>query len=372
MPIEIRNYTEDRIEAVRQFNERLAAGGLRNRFFLSPVPAWLPKIAGRKLFQEFYLAVDENAAVRGAYILKHQDFWVKNRVLSVGDCHLPISEGTVDKKYSPIGVQLVRDAIGKQPLLYGLGMSSFREPLVQVLAAAGWSIFVVPFFFRVVHPYSFLRNITHLRRRRAIRYTFDAMAFSGLGWLGIHALQAIRARRVPLDPAIASEPMEEFSDWADNVWEKNKAQYGMSAVRDAETLRILYPKEKTKFIRLKISERSRPIGWAVLLCTQLENHKQFGAMRLGSVVDGFASLDDTTKIVGAAERYLESQGADLIVSNQSHAAWQRGFRKAGFLQGPSNFLFAASKKLSELLKAEGVTNDDLHFNRGDGDGPINL
>ena len=73
-----------------------------------------------------------------------------------------------------------------------------------------------------------------------------------------------------------------------------------------------------------------------------------------------------------AREYLESQGVDLIVSNQSHAAWRRGFRQAGFLRGPSNFIFASSRELTRLLRGKGVRNEDLHFNRGDGDGPNNL
>jgi len=43
-------------------------------------------------------------------------------------------------------------------------------------------------------------------------------------------------------------------------------------------------------------------------------------------------------------------------------------RADGFFAGPSNFLFAASKGLTAL----GVPSADLHMNRGDGDGPVNL
>lgn len=166
--------------------------------------------------------------------------------------------------------------------------------------------------------------------------------------------------------------MDEFSTWADDLWQQHKSQYGMSAVRDAETLRILYPKEDSRFIRLKIGDRSRTIGWTVLLSTPLTNHNHFGNMRLGSIVDCFAAVGDAAKIVCAARQHLETLGVDLIVSNQSHAAWQQGFRQAGFLRGPSNFIFASSRELTKLLRQNGVRNEDLHFNRGDGDGPNNL
>ncbi|MBU4398659.1 MAG: hypothetical protein KKE86_04915, partial [Planctomycetes bacterium] len=230
----------------------------------------------------------------------------------------------------------------------------------------------VPFFFRVVRPTAFLRNIPFLRRSAAKRIALDLSAATGLGWLGIHAFQAFRVLKEAKVPTAEAEPVDEFSDWVDELWNSSKERYGMSAVRDAETLRILYPKNNDGFIRLKVGGRSRPIGWVVALDSQLSGHKHFGNMRLGSIADCFASVADTAAVVGAARRYLESRGVDLIVSNQSHIAWQRGFRQAGFLGGPSNFIFAASRELTELLRREGVENDDLHFNRGDGDGPINL
>ena len=42
--------------------------------------------------------------------------------------------------------------------------------------------------------------------------------------------------------------------------------------------------------------------------------------------------------------------------------------ESGFLEGPSNFIFAASKKLAELTGRY----EEIHINRGDGDGPIHL
>ncbi len=370
--ISIQPYAERHVKAVGRFNQRIAAGGESSKFPLSPTPQWLPKIDERRIFQEFFLAVDQDNEVRGGYILKHQDFWIKDRVVSIADYHLPISEGAVERRYSQLGVSLLRDALARQPLLYGLGMGSSDEPLARLFRAAGWSAFSVPFLFRVVRPAAFLRNIEFLRRSAARRLALDLSSATGLGWLAIRAYQAFRAGGASDVPAADAEPVGEFADWADELWQSNRGQYGTSAVRDAETLRILYPAENQRFIRLKIARRSRPIGWAVLLDTRMSGHKQFGRMRLGSVVDCFASLENTATVAAAARRFLESRSVDLIVSNQSHSAWQGGFRRAGFLPGPSNFIFAASKALTELLRREGIENDRIHLNRGDGDGPINL
>ena len=168
------------------------------------------------------------------------------------------------------------------------------------------------------------------------------------------------------------ESVDDFSTWADDLWRQCRNHYGVSAVRDAETLRLTYPKDDERFIRLKVSERSRLVGWAVLLDTHLSRHRQFGNMRLGSIVSALASPADAPLVIHAATALLELRGVDLIVSNQAHAAWCRGLRRAGFLRGPSNFIFASSPQLTARLRQAGVPNHALHLNRGDGDGPINL
>lgn len=372
MPISICEYTDQHIEAVRQFNVRLEQHGAASRFSLSPRTKWLPKVPGQKLFQECFVALDETAAVRGAFILKHQDFWIKDRTLSIADYRFPLSEGAVDKHYPQVGVQLLRAALQKQPLLFGLGMGSYDEPLARLLQAARWCMFSVPFYFQIVHPSAFLRNIAFLRRSPIRSAALDLLAWTGLGWLGIQAVQSLHRRNASCNSTVVVEPVGEFSHWADELWQANKNQYGMSAVRDAETLRLLYPEDDKRFIRLKLSRGPRPIGWAVMLDTPLANHRQFGHMRLGSIVDCFASPADATEVLCAAAKHLRVQGVDLIVSNQSHAAWGVGFRRAGFLRGPSNFIFAASPKLVEILDQKNVRNNAMHVNRGDGDGPINL
>jgi hypothetical protein len=368
----ILEYSEPQIEAVRQFNDRLKAGGAANRFPLSPVPAWLPHSADRRLFQEYFVAADGDGAVRGAYILKHQEFWVRDRVVSLADFQLPISEGIVDRRYSPVAVQLLRDALARQSLLFGLGMGGYDQAVARLLVAAGWRIWPVPFLFRIVHPPRFLHNIAFLRRSRPRAVALDALAYTGVGWAGVHAVQRFCRPKPPRDPSIVADPVTEFGDWADLLWEACRTGYGMCAVRDAEVLRILYPGGNEKFIRLKVMRREKCIGWAVCLDTQLAGHRQFGNLRLGSLVDCFAAPEDGAAVAVAAREVLEKRDVDLIVSNQAHAAWLSALRMAGFLSGPSNFLLTISPGLTQVLKAARVEDRDVHINRGDGDGPINL
>jgi len=69
---------------------------------------------------------------------------------------------------------------------------------------------------------------------------------------------------------------------------------------------------------------------------------------------------------------LEKRGVDLILSNQSHASWGRALSRAGFVEGPSNYLFVTSEPLTELLNDIDPASKGIHLNRGDGDGPIHL
>jgi hypothetical protein len=360
------------IASVVQFNERIRAGGGRLFFPTSHVSAWLPKLPDRTIFQEYFLALDKQEVVRGAYILKHRPFSIRGDVMSLGDFQLPMSEGIVDRKYVGVGVRLLRDALDRQPLLYALGMGGYEQALPRLLAASGWNMFSVPFFFRIVRPYPFLRNIVYLRRSPLLRCLIGGMAFSGLGWAVIKALQTVHNGRAFRAAPLGVEVVDEFQDWADDLWNAHRGEYGVCGERDSTSLQILYPRDERKFIRLKIGDGKRPVGWVVLLNTPLSCHKQFGNMQLGSIVDCFSSPPNAGLIIRCARAFLERQGVDLIVSNQAHACWGKALHNSGFIRGPSNFLFASSKKLAGLLDARGVGNGHIHMNRGDGDGPIHL
>lgn len=371
MSIKIIEYTEAEKAAVEAFNERLRAGGLRTTFPAYP-PPWLPKRPGRTVFTEYFLAADEKAAVRGGYILKRQDFRLGGRTVAIADFTLPISEGAVNRAYAPVGMRLLLDAQQRQPLLYALGIGSYEDPLTRLLLAAGWRAASVPFFYHVAHPRALLRNIVYLRRSVPRRLLLDTLGFSGLGWLAIRAVQLLRRGRVAVPAAVRAELAAEFADWADRLWDATKAHYKMSAVRDSPTLRVLYPREQPRFLRLKVTEGDRVLGWAVVLDTRCSGHNHFGNMRLGSLVDCLAAPEDAAVVAACAKKFLEQRGVDLIVSNQAHAAWCKALDACGFMRGPSNFLFLSSPALTAMLAQAGVGNDALHLNRGDGDGPNNL
>ena len=290
----------------------------------------------------------------------------------MGVFRLPISEGIVDRRYNLVGLRLLHDALRRQPLLLGLGLGGYEEAVSHLLRRSGWNMFEVPLFFRVVHPTSFLHNIEYCRGDVLVRTMLDVLALTGVGPLVIKTVQTIHTTDRASDSEVTVEMVNKFEDWANELWTARRGEYGLCPFRDSETLRILYPRECGKFIRLKVMSGQQPIGWAVVLDTQLHDHKQFGNMRLGSLVNGFAAPADAAQVIRCATELLEKRSVDLIVSNQSHAAWGKGLLALGFMRGRSNFLFASSPQLTRVLDANGVGGDEMHFNRGDGDGPIHL
>ena len=368
--IEIQPYAPGREAAVKAFNQRLRDGG--NPTFRLPencVSTWLPPDEGEPLFEEFLLAND-GEFVRGGYVLKHQPYWINGAETSIGYVYSPISEGTVNPQFGKVGLQVMMHAVKRQPLLYCLGMGGFHNPLPQLLKALGWKLCAVPFYFRIVQAPGFLRNIYHLRKHPAGRALAAALAATGLGSLGVSLLNAARTRR-PAEP-VTVQSVREFSAWADEVWEQGKVGFTLAGVRSSAALNRLYPAHKEKFHRLKVSAGGKVAGWAVALDTQMRGHKQFGEMRLGSVIDCFAMPGGEFDVVHAAGQFLEARGVDLIVTNQSHQAWGAAFTRAGFLSGPSNYIFASAPKLSARLAPFETQQSGFHCTRGDGEGPTHL
>jgi hypothetical protein len=149
------------------------------------------------------------------------------------------------------------------------------------------------------------------------------------------------------------------------VWRRSRGAYGLIAQRDAATLDALYPPADPRFLRVRAAG-----GWALLLAPQMTDHKQFGDMRVGTIVDCLAPPDAAPTVMRAAAALLESRGVDMVVSNQMHGAWSRALLEAGFRRGPSNYLLALAPAFAAAVGS--AADHEFHFNRGDGDGPIHL
>ncbi|WP_222564855.1 hypothetical protein [Novilysobacter antarcticus] len=368
----IESYGEHHEAAVACFNQRMRAGGSAFKFPASCDIPWPPKSPGRPTYMEGFVALDGDV-VRGGYLIKHQPFALNGTVVEdLKNLQLPLSEGSIDTAFSGVSIEILTNAMRRHRKLYALGMGGIHTPLPTVLASMGWSAELVPFFFRVVRPPAFLRNIRTLRVTNARRKALDVAAATGVAGIGIKLLHSALARSAWRFRAVKVDVVERFDDWADAIWRSALDSYALIALRDADGLNTLYPTTNPKPIRLRVSRAGRDLGWAVVFDTRLVNHKQFDNMRLGTIVDCLALPGEEAAVVCAATRHLRARGVDLIVSNQSHAAWCKALRGSGFLPGPSNYGFMASKALASALSPWKENLSRVHMTRGDGDGPIHI
>jgi len=199
------------------------------------------------------------------------------------------------------------------------------------------------------------------------------MLYSGLGWLLIKFIfkaSSLFNYKLKREKNLIMKEINVFNQDIDSVWENSKQFNMFAALRNYEYLKTLYSDKR--FIKLLFIKNNKIAGWSVSLSTKLDNHKYFGDMKLGSIVDCLSLKGYETSIIYQTSKMLKDKGADLIVSNQSHIFWKNAFKMNSFINGPSNYIFASSKVLSDQLMGNEKLKDYMHLTRGDGDGPINL
>jgi hypothetical protein len=346
---------------VREFNNRVRGSAGTFEFPETAMPEWLPPAAGRSIFQERFLAM-ENGEVRGAYALKRQDFSFNGVAASIACYHSALSEGVAEERYREDDDQLLADALAREPFLYTLEAERAGRTPALAAQTSEWRQTLVPGYFHIVHPAAFLRNMETLRTTGWRRFLLSLSALTGLGWAGVRLHQRMKAKPRP-SPHASVDFFDVFGAWLDDLWTKCAPRYPFLAVRDSATLGILYP--GGKFLRMKIASGGATIGWAIAADTQMQWNREFGDMRLGSLIDCLALPEHAPQVITAVRRVLERRGVDLIVCNHSHPVWRQALRGAGFLDGSFDLAFRASGPLTEKLE-EIDAADNLFLTRGDG------
>lgn len=369
--VKILEYTSQHVPAVQRFNERLAAGGSPWRFPECPIAPWLPRSEEASAWQELYVVVD-GCEVRGGYMLKSQWFRIRGEDAVAAGFQLPVSEGIIDRRYALVGARMLRHALARQPLLYGLGMGSRSAAVARLFKTMHFEFLECPFFFYVARPVPFLREIAYLRADARRSRQLDLLADSGLGWIGLKSVQTLRRHRARQPRGVRAVVVTRFGEAVDTVWREGGGSYLLVARRTAEDINAMFPPGDDRFIRLEVRHDDAPVGWAVVSDTQMTNDRYFGAMRVGAVIDGFAQPGWEGAVVSMAQRMLLRRGVDVIVTNQMGERWRSAFLAAGYLHGPTNFHFAASRELASRLEPLERHAGRLHLTRGDGDGPVGL
>lgn len=368
MALSILAYAAEHEPLVREFNGRMGAHGTTWGFYDQATPGWLPQGSSPNAWRDFFLALDETPAVRGAYCLKHQLFLARGEPTWAASIQGPVSEGLVDQKFGTVALHLIRDMQQRQARLFAWGAS---EKLLGVLKRMKWVEVQTPLALHVVNAGRFLRMNRFLRKNRKINAALDLLAATGAGALAIglgQIAQSLRAGGAGSAPTVIEAAR--FGDWADEIWNAARGAYAFIAVRDSATMNALLPaKGWPEAAILRVQRGGTDIGWAAVRATQLKGDGRFGDLRVGSVVDSLAIPGQEPAVLKAATRHLRRAGVDVIVANYASEVWIRAFKAAGFLVSPNRRILVMSPALADAV---GSADGGLHLTPLDGDGPLGL
>jgi hypothetical protein len=369
MEIRIVPYTEPLASAAGSFNRRMREHNQTEYLLGETAPVTESEEA--PIRNAPYLAV-EGDAVRGGFLLaSFPAFLAGEEGVEVLNCREPVSEAIIDRKYSFLALQMLKFMDRKGPYLFALGMGSQERPFPRLLKGAGWTVYPVPFLFRVVRARPFLENLQRLQQPPLLAATARIAARSGAGSMATGLAQARPFSGLTGLKGLTLHQVSAWDEWADQLWEQFRLLCSFTVTRDRRTLNALYPPGDR--IRIYLMRRGgQPAGWVTALHTSMRGHRHFGNMRVGTILDAVAAPGEMRAAATLAMRALAADGADLLVTNQSHELWVRAFRKAGFLGAASNYILALSKRLAARIAEQPGGHTTVHLTRGDSDGRIFL
>lgn len=345
----------DRERLVR-FNRRLHDGGRTESIPREHDP--LVDSADLPVFPRLLVAEDGDE-VRAGMRLVHHRMFLNGEPRRFAYVQMPISEGLVNRAHSLAILQVVKFAMTCEPFLISLGVGSLEESWARFVISQKWRHSAVPFLFFPLRMTRVLRRLRYLDRKPALARIARVGAAMGAGALVGAPLNLYRRWKAPRRNV---EMVAEFGDWADDIFRKALPGYPAVAQRDRVALNLIYPVRERRFVRLRVGDS----GWVVVSLVPMRDHKYFGDLVVGVIVDGFGPIDQVPALLGAASHYLAANGADLLVANWSHSAWVTASKSLGFLEAPSNyFVFVAPT-------APALDFTSVHLTRGDSDGMVNL
>jgi hypothetical protein len=373
MALSLEPYTPAHVPSVLRLNGVLRAGGVDPGFLLPERPAGpgsaIEQLPASGVSKRQFLAV-AGAEVRGGFLLQDHLATVGGETLWVGNIQMPISQGLVDRRYVHIAAQMMQGLLRCRPLLFAVGMNGTDSHFAQLLKALRWRVALVPFRFFVFNPGRFLAHIGPLRTTFFRRVATTLARYSGIGPLAIRAAQA--ARRRPGARPVCTVPAASWGVWADPIWARSRAAFSFGVVRDSSTLPDLLSLDSGVHVVSVAGPGGQPSAWAAWQVTSMRGNRNFGDLRVGTLLDVMAPPGLESAALSAALDAMRVAGADLVVSNHQHAALDRVLAEAGFWSGPSNYVLAMSPALTQKIELTDPALERIYLGRADGDGRIHL
>lgn len=346
--------------AVAAFNQRMRQAKAPTDFFL-PERARAPRVC-QEVTEAQWVAVDEEGHVRGGIISWDHPGIVGGAARRVINLQSPLSEGIVDPAYVLVGPQILKSFLRLTPYVYIVGMGSEDRPLPRVLKAMGWSVRPVPFFFRMIRPARCVRELGPLRSSGWRRATGAVAAATGMASVGAWLLHRAKSK-----PHFVAEEVTSWEEWAAEAWSGFMPGVSFGVLRDLQTLPFFYALNDPGLKAWRMKNGDVTKGWFALAVSNMRSSAYFGNLRVATLTDCIGSPDAMRSGCLLAVEQARRLGADLLITNQSHAALQEACLGAGWRRGPSNYLLATSKTLSQEMKF-----DSVYVTRRDGDGLVNL
>lgn len=354
---------------VEAFNKRMAAAGeTYHRLSLEKPFRTMVHRQDSPITVEKLLCFD-GEEVRGGINIKRMKFRVNGGFEEVTYSCYPLSEGIINPAFGMVGLMIQMEMDQRYPLRYGLGMVRSRH------LRRGFTL-PVPFHFSVLRARPFLRNIAYLRSKKWLRILIDLAAVSGVGTISLRLFSLFQhlRHRYPSVQNLTIEQFDCWGSWADDIWDKASHRYSLIGDRSRAALQTLYPEGHEHLIKLrfKSADTKRLIGWAVITASRLKNHKYFGNMVLGAMVDMLAVPEDAYSVVSGALAAARQAKADVVIVNHSDHRWNDAFKRAGMLPWKTNLTLSLSSKLKERFNPIEDYASRFYFTRGDGHGPTSL
>jgi hypothetical protein len=364
--ISIEVYGAEHEAEAAAFNRRMREGNAPTDFLL--VERMAPPAFRSGVTATQWVAVDEQGHVRGGVLSWDHQGTVGHIEQRVINLQSPLSEGIIDPAFFLVGSQIIKFFLRQTPYVYIVGMGAEDRPLPRVLKAMGWTVRPVPFFFRMLRPARCVRQLGPLRNSPWKRIAGAIAAATGAASIGAAVVHRATAPTRKAAAEYVAEEATSWGDWTADAWSSFVPSVTFSVLRNQDNLSFYYPFQRDHLKAWKLKRGAHVEGWFALAISTMKGSAYFGNLKVATLTDCVGSPDAIRAGCLLAVEQARREGADLFITNQSHVALQEACIGAGFRRGPSNYMLATSK----LLTQESDPPDSTYVTRRDGDGLINL